>query len=79
MLKTFGSKENFVNTFQDPFKSNKIRKVEFIVEQDIWNKGAITYTSTIYFKSNDTSGYHTVKAGSFIELVQATETFIDNL
>lgn len=81
MVELFSDKEqkkDFVSNYQNPFQSDKVKKIEFTIEHSIWT-GKIEFESCVRFQSGDTSGYHRIQASSFPEIVEQTEAFIRSL
>ena len=63
MFKIFKSKEQkkeFISTYQNPFQSDKIQKVEFVIEKSFWTNGLIKFKSCISFAVFDSSSAVTV-------------------
>lgn len=82
MLEIFKSKEQkkeFVSTYQNPFKSDKIKKIEFTIEKSFWTNDTTKYRSCVSFDTGATNGYHRLEANSFPEIVEITEAFINSL
>lgn len=82
MLDIFKNKEQkkeFVSTYQNPFKSDKVKKIWFIIENSYWTDHKTSYSSNIDFATGSTTGCHKIKADSFTELVAKTEAFIESL
>jgi len=72
MLEIFKSKEQkqqFVSSYQNPFDSKKIKKIEFVIENSFWTSNETAYKSRIDFDSGKTTGSHRIEANSFNELV----------
>lgn len=82
MLEIFKSKEQkkeFVSTYQNPFQSDKIKKIEFTIEKLFWDNNQTKYKSCIKFDTGATTGYHRMEANSFPEIIEQTEAFIMSL
>lgn len=79
LFKSKEQKKNFVSTYENPFKSDKVKKIEFTIENSFWTNGVTRYKSCIQFESTSTTGYHRMEANSFPELVEQTEAFIQSL
>lgn len=82
MLEIFKSKEQkkeFVSTYQNPFQSDKIKKIEFTIEKSFWTNNQTKYMSCINFDTGATTGHHRMEANSFPEIVEQTEAFIRSL
>jgi hypothetical protein len=82
MLEIFKSKEQkkeFVSTYQNPFQSDKIKKIEFTIEKSFFTNNQTKYKSCINFDTGATTGYHRMEANSFPEIVEQTEAFIRSL
>ncbi len=82
MLKIFKNKkqkEQFVTSYENPFKLDKIKKIEFVIEKSFWTNDKIRYKSMIMFDTGNTTAYQNMEAASFIENVEQTEKFIQSL
>lgn len=79
LFKKKGQKEEFINTYSNPFCSDKVKKIEFTIEKSYWTNGEIKYKSCVSFDSGSTTGYHRIEAASFPEIVEKTEAFIHSL
>lgn len=72
-------KERFISTFQDPFKKGCIKKIWFMIGEDIFHEGVIIYECDIKFKSGNTKGEHFIEAEDFPSLIKKAEDFIKSL
>jgi hypothetical protein len=82
MMNLFKSKEeekSFVSTYQNPFKSDKCKKITFEIENSWWTNGMTRFQARINFANGDTDGTHKIEAGDFSSLVQKVEQFIKGL
>ncbi len=81
IFKNKEQKEEFISTYQDPFRSDKVESIIFKIEKSMWSSdnGKINHRSLIRFKSGNTSGDHKIEADNFPELVEKTESFIRSL
>lgn len=82
MLELFKNKEqkkDFITTYEDPFQSDKVRKIEFTIENSFWTSNKTAFKSCIKFDTEATTGYHRMEANSFPEIVEQTEAFIRSL
>lgn len=68
-----------LSTFEDPFKSDKITRIQFNIQKESWNNNNVSFKCDVHFNVNKTSGWHTIEANSFNELVELTENFIHSL
>ncbi len=71
-------KKDFVSTYQNPFQSDKVKQIDFTIENSIWTK-QIEFKSRVRFETGTTTGYHRMQASSFPEIVEQTEAFIRSL
>jgi len=72
-------KDQFISNYQNPFSPEKVRKIEFTIENNIWGDRKTEYKSLVSFNNGDTSGYHRIKADSFVDIINQTEAFIKSL
>ena len=79
IFKNDQEKKGFITNYQNPFKSDKVRKIEFTIESSSWFKDKTEYKSMVRFQSGDTSGYHRMEADDFSSLFEKTEMFIKSL
>lgn len=82
MLDLFRNKEQkkeFLSTYENPFKSDKVKKIEFTIENSFWTNGKTAFKSCTRFDSGSTTGHHRLEADSFPEIVEKTESFIRSL
>lgn len=79
MITLKNEESKFLNEFKNPFNSEKIERVFFVVRKDLFDENKIIYRSTIYFKNGNTKGEQEVDAKDFIELIKKTENFIKTL
>jgi len=82
MLELFKNKEqkkDFVTTYENPFQSDRVKKIEFTIESSFWTNHKTTFKSCILFDTGDTTGYHRMEASGFPEIVEQTEAFIRSL
>lgn len=82
MLELFKNKEqkkDFTTTYENPFQSDKVKKIEFTIENSFWTSNKTTFKSCINFKTGATTAYHRMEANSFPEIVEQTEAFIRSL
>lgn len=69
-------KNDFVNTFKNPFKLDKVDKIEFEISKGMFDKNIILFTAYVRFVDGKTRGSHNIEADSFPELVAKVEAFI---
>ena len=72
-------KKDFITTYENPFQSDKIRKIEFTIEKSFWTNHKIAFKSCISFDTGATTGYHRMEANSFPEIVKQTEAFVKSI
>jgi hypothetical protein len=73
-----GKQSKFISNFENPFKIDKVEKIQFTIEKYSYPK-RIKYESYIRFVSGDTGGYQYLEANSLQELIEKTELFIKSL
>jgi hypothetical protein len=82
MIKLFKSSEeskSFIDTYSDPFKSDKIESITMNISKEIFKPYAVQFYAHISFKNGNTNGSHKITADDFPSLVQKVETFIKSL
>ena len=82
MIELFKSSEEskaFIDTYSDPFKSDKIESITMNISKGIFKPHDIEFYANIKFKSGSTSGSHRIDADNFPSLVQKVEIFIKSL
>lgn len=82
MLELFKNKEqkkDFITTYENPFQSDKVKKIELTIENSFWTSNKTTFKSCVKFATRETTGYHRMEANNFPEIVEQTEAFIRSL
>lgn len=72
-------KEQFLSTYKDPFKSDKVESIIFHIGKSMFSPYEINMSATIKFKNGDTSGAHNIKADDFPTLVKKVDEFVHSL
>lgn len=78
IFKTQEQQKQFVDTYQDPFKSDKIECVSFWVRKNAFCEGMSVYAH-IDFVNGNTKGEHKIIAADFQTLVRQVDEFIKSL
>lgn len=79
IFKSKDQKKEFISSYQNPFQSDKIKRIEFTIEKSFWTNNKTLYRSCVSFDTGATTGNPRIEAESFTELVEVTEAFIGSL
>jgi|LakMenEpi03Aug12_release.lakeMendotaPanAssembly.Ray.scaffolds.fasta_scaffold962431_3 hypothetical protein len=82
MLNIFNNSEEekkFISSYSNPFKSDKVDKIEFTIGRKLFTENEIEYTASIRFKNGNSTGYQKIESSDFVSLVRETESFIKSL
>ena len=79
LFKSDEQKSSFINTYKNPFQSDKVTLITFDIRNDYWTNYKTKYRADIKFVNGKTEGKHSVEEKDFPTLVNSVEQFIKSL